>query len=156
MNAEAILREVGPKLGPWAAQLAGNREDAEDLAQEVRILIARYAHTFDSRSKPTTWAYRLMSNTWINEIRRRARRPSTVYAPDLPDPVAECSEIRYFEDAMEVQAVLESLDPEVAETLTAFAQFGMKDAAVMLGIPEGTVKSRVWRARQALERERGR
>lgn len=52
-----------------------NKQDAEDMTQEVFIKVYRYIHGFEGRSSLKTWFYRVSSNTCQNEIRRRARRP---------------------------------------------------------------------------------
>ena len=131
-----------------------SRSDAEDAAQETFVKLARGAAGFRGEAKLSTWLYRVARNVCTDHIRHDARRPATPVAdpgrldeaPSEPDSSAGTAE------QLVVAAALETLDPLSRRALVLVAVEGLTyaEAGEVIGLPVGTVKSRVSRARGRL------
>lgn len=134
-----------------ALRVFGNAQAAEDATQEVFIKVFRALDTFDGRAKFTTWLFRVTRNACLDMIRAGRRAPQPV-DPLTLEPLAEAD----FSDEIVLAGALEeaiaSLPPEERESLAAVTLYGLTyaEAGDELGIPAGTVKSRVFRARRSL------
>lgn len=148
---EALVRRHTSAVYAHALRFFGNPSDADDVVQEVFIKVYRTLDGFDERAKFSTWLYRVTRNTCLDLFRSGKRRPVPVdpvsvaqAAPgDLSNMVALSTSI---------EAAMRSLAPEDRDALSAIALFELSyaEAASVLGVPAGTVKSRVFRARRAL------
>jgi RNA polymerase sigma-70 factor, ECF subfamily len=136
-------------------RLAGNDADALDATQEALIAIARGIRRFDGRAAFSTWAYRVATNACLDELRRRKRRA----VPGLPDDlgVGEVSAsasvaIDVLPDRLAIDAALEELPEEfrAAVVLRDLCDLDYAEIAAALGIPPGTVRSRISRGRAQL------
>ena len=134
-----------------ALRFFGDRQAAEDAAQEVFVKVFRTLSTFDGRAKFSTWLYRVTRNVCLDMARAGRRIPQPV------DPVTlEPLSVADFADDVVLAGALEQamrvLAPEDRDALGAVTLFGLSyaDAATTLGVPVGTVKSRVFRARRTL------
>ena len=167
--AERFEREALPlmrDLFAAALRLTRNRSDAEDLLQETYLRAYRGFAGFRPGTNLRAWLYRILTNTYINSYRKRQREPQVV--PDesveewyLYDRLARegagASAEAEVLDALpdeDVQAALESLPEQfrMAVLLADVEGFSYKEIADILGIPMGTVMSRLHRGRRALER----
>jgi RNA polymerase sigma-70 factor (ECF subfamily) len=140
-------------------RVAGPGPDADDAAQEALIKIVRGIRAFDGRSSFSTWAYRIATNTTLDELRKRRRRPQlhvvrgdTGEAP--PEPVDQRAEhdVAAPADRLALDAALADL-PEEFRTPVVLRDVGDLDYAEIgeaLGVPLGTVKSRIARGRRML------
>ncbi len=136
-----------------------NREDAEDLTQEVFFKVYRNLHQFEGRSSFKTWLYRVAINTCQNEIRRRGRRPQE--AETEMETVAEIlpsgqSVEKAFQARQRRQLLAEALanlDPGVSEILYMkdMEERPYNEIADLLDIGVSAAKMRVQRARLALQ-----
>lgn len=136
-----------------------NREDAEDLTQEVFFKVYRSLHQFEGRSSFKTWIYRVAMNTCQNEIRRRGRRPKE--AETEMETIAEIipsgqSVEKVYQDQYKREVLAEalaSLDPGVSEILYMkdMEERPYNEIADMLDIGVSAAKMRVQRARLALQ-----
>jgi RNA polymerase sigma-70 factor (ECF subfamily) len=149
-----------------ALRLTRNRADAEDLLQETYLRAYRGFGGFRPGTNLRAWLYRILTNTYINSYRKRQREPLVV--PDdsvdewyLYDRLARegagASAETEVLDALpdeEVQAALESLPEQfrMSVLLADVEGFSYKEIADILGVPLGTVMSRLHRGRRALER----
>lgn len=131
----------------WA--LCGGREDAEDLVQETcaRVLGRRRTITGDD---PLPYLMTVLRNTHVDLLRSRARRPQTTEldperAESTADPVDALS-------AREVFEAIGQLPQEFREVVAAVDVAGLSyaEAAKALGVPQGTVMSRLYRGRARL------
>jgi RNA polymerase sigma-70 factor, ECF subfamily len=159
-----------------ALRLTRNPADAEDLLQETYLRAYRGFSGFTEGTNLKAWLYRILTNTFINAYRKRQREPVTVLQDEIPDwylydRMDEGGETASAEsqvlDRIPDQDVKEALDalPEsfrMAVWLADVEGFAYKEIAEILGIPIGTVMSRLHRGRKALEqrlrekvRERG-
>lgn len=122
------------------------------------MAIVRGLPRFDGRSKFSTWAHRIAHNACIDELRRRGRRPD----PGLPDhEVAPRGDRPALDDAvadrLTTDEALLALPEDFRSAVVLRDQLGMDYAEIaeVLGIPPGTVRSRIARGRAALARSLG-
>lgn len=136
-----------------ARSLTGARADAEDLVQETLLRAYRSIHDFDGEH-PRAWLLTIMRNANIN----RARRVHVADPLDEPDAVLERSssdpsvlvEHAEFEDAVRRAAADLPLTFRDVVTLVDIDGLSYADAAAVLGVPIGTVMSRLHRGRKRI------
>ena len=152
-----LLRMHHPRIHAVCRRLLGNDADAADAAQEAMISIVRGLPRFDGQSSFSTWVYRVATNAALDELRRRGRRPVVRGRSDDDhdvEPVDHHAEDRIDAVAgrMEIDAALADLRDEfkVAVVLRDVADLDYAEIAEVLGVPPGTVRSRIARGRAAL------
>jgi len=148
---EALLRRHAGLVNAVCRRVLANPEDALDAAQEAMLAIARKIHTFDGRARFTTWCYRVATNAALDEARRRARRPSPVDI--VPEPRGRGQSIAdLVADQLDVDAAMNQLSPDHRAAVALRDLVGLDYAEIgeVLGIPAGTVRSRIARGRAAL------
>jgi RNA polymerase sigma-70 factor (ECF subfamily) len=135
-------------------RILGNREDAEDATQEAFLAALRKAATFRRAAAFSTWLYRIAVNAATDQARRRGRARLTTLDPEdagvVADPGPDLGEAVTV--AVAVQTALTKVPEEfrVAVVLCDLYRLPYADAAQILEVPVGTVKSRVFRGRAAL------
>jgi len=150
---EEIARDHGRFLYAVAYRLAGNAEDAQDLVQDALLRIRRGLETYRPGSLEG-WLARIVTNVFLDDVRRRRRRPTVALPPDhehrLPPAAAADAASEALSD--DVQRALDSLPPDfrVAVVLCDVADLGYDEIADQLGVPVGTVRSRIHRGRRML------
>lgn len=147
-------------------RLTGNRADAEDLAQDALLRALRALPGFRGESLASTWVYRITVNAWKNRVRAEKRRAfwKTVTlgfvggddgdeARDVPadDPPADAG-LERQERTTAVQKALLTLedDDRAIVVLREVEEKSYEEIAEVLSLPQGTVKSRLFRARAKL------
>lgn len=148
-DVDAFVRLVRLHQAPvwrFLRHLVGDDSLAEDLTQETFLRAHHGLRSFDGRSKFSTWLFRVARNAAIDELRARERR-SRVVAFDR-------GHVASPEAGHELRAALASLDVDLREAILVVEVLGLtyNEAAVVLKVPSGTVKSRVHRARERLVR----
>jgi RNA polymerase sigma-70 factor (ECF subfamily) len=150
---ERLLRRHQARLLAVCRRLTGSDSDAADALQEAMIALVRGIPRFDGRSRFGTWAYRVAVNASYDELRRRRRQA----ARDLADPaVAVPADAPDAGDAAaaraDVGAALAALSPEFRAAVVLRDACGLDYAEIaeVLGVPIGTVRSRIARGRAAL------
>ncbi|GAA1966353.1 RNA polymerase sigma factor SigM [Kitasatospora viridis] len=153
------------RLWAVAVRTLGDREEAADALQDALVSALRSAHTFQGRSAVTTWLHRIVVNACLDRARRAAvRRADSLDAPTGADhdrpaldslvPPAEPAEAQVLrrELGREVSAALAELPPDQRAVLVLVDMQGypVAEAAEVLGVPVGTVKSRCARGRARL------
>jgi len=150
-----------------ALRMTRNPADAEDLVQETYLRAFRGFAGFQEGTNLKAWLYRILTNSFINTYRKKQREPQTVEGPDDLDEwylfdrlgarnvegSAEEEVLDRIPDA-DVKAALESL-PEnfrLPVLLADVEGFSYKEIAEIMGVPIGTVMSRLHRGRKALEK----
>lgn len=145
-----------------ALRLSGSEAQAEDLAQETMLKAFRAWHQYRTGTNIRAWLLTILRNTFINEYRKNRRSPSVniadIEAYTVFQDVQETDpEGRFFEEIIddEVLRAIDSLGEEFRETLVLSDVEGLtyQEIAAITGVPVGTVKSRIFRARQALQRQ---
>jgi len=156
-----------PQLYSAALRLTRNPADAEDLLQETLLRAYRGYGTFKAGTNLRAWLYRILTNSFINRYRRQSRRPAEVELGELEDLYlyrrlgeqsgatrsAEEEALERFVDE-DIKAAVEAL-PEnfrIPVLLADVEGFSYKEIARIMGVPIGTVMSRLHRGRKALEK----
>ena len=152
---DALLRLHYDRLYALCRRMTGDDADAADACQEALIAVVRGLPSFDGRSAFGTWAYRVATNACLDELRRRRRRPE----PGLPadegrggSDVGGGDPFSGVDTRVAVDAALNLLVPEyrVAVVLRDLCGLAYSEIAEVLGVPIGTVRSRIARGRSAL------
>lgn len=139
----------------WAVALRTLRdpEEAADALQEAFISAFRAAASFRAESQVTTWLHRIVVNACLDRMRRRQARPTVPLPETGPgEPIAAGDAMSDRETRLVVHEALASLPEEqrVPIVLVDVEGYSVADTARMLGIAEGTVKSRCARGRAKL------
>ncbi len=153
-----------------ALRMTRNAADAEDLVQETYLRAFRSLHQFTEGTNLRAWLFRILTNTYINEYRRRQRRPTNSSLDDIEefylyDHLIESGvqpSVERPEDIvlsrLSVDRVIGAIDelPEEFRQVVLLADvegFSYRDIASIVEIPIGTVMSRLYRARRRLQRQ---
>lgn len=149
---EALLRRHAERLHALCRRITGNDADAADVAQEALVAIVRGLPRFDGRSAFSTWAYRVATNACLDELRRRRRRAEPVDDEVLERAPAGVGSIDGAADRVDIDKALLQLPIEfrVAVVLRDLSGLDYREISQVLGVPEGTVKSRIARGRGTL------
>lgn len=141
-----------PRLRRFGRALAGNRADADDLVQMALERALNRREQWQTGTRMLSWLFRIMQNAWIDEVRARSRR-DRVLAPEEAGEHVGVSTTDAQIDALAVRKALERLDDDqrVAVSLVLVEGLPYKEAAAVLGIPIGTLTSRLARARGELQ-----
>ena len=140
-----------------AYRLTGNHHDAQDLVQEVLLRVQRGLATYRPGSMEA-WLGRITTNAFLDDVRRRRRRP-VVAVPDLPETIE--SGALAADDALAREALPEHVtralwalpdDYRAAVVLCDVVGLHYDEIADELGVPVGTVRSRIHRGRALLRR----
>lgn len=152
---EEIARDEGDFIYTVAYRLTGDREDAQDLVQDVLVRVQRGLRTYRPGNL-RAWLGRITTNAFLDEARRRTRKPqvSMPEDPDLVLPAAPSAEAASAAESLsdELQDALATLPEEyrVAVVLSDVAGLPYADIAEQLDVPVGTIRSRIHRGRLAL------
>lgn len=163
---ELMRRHRGPIVN-YVNRMIGDRDRAEDLAQEVFLRVYRHAGTYRVTARFTTWLYTIASNLGKNELRNRARRKNV----SIEDTPRELKQDDYHlgtrEDFLAPDRIADLNDRQrkVRQAIDALPEhfrmmlvlrdlegFAYEEIASMLDLPLGTVKSRINRARSEFKK----
>jgi RNA polymerase sigma-70 factor (ECF subfamily) len=148
------IAEVLPSLRARATRLTRSRVEADDLLQDTVLRALRFESTFERGTNLRAWMHQILESVFISGCRRRSRERSalgrfaqdpTLSSVSSPEPV-----LRLVSDRVDV--ALRSL-PEKFRVVVELVDLGdhtYREAAEELGVPVGTVMSRLFRARRML------
>lgn len=151
-----VQREATP-LKMYAYQLTKNIEDANDLVQETMLKAFTYRKKFMEGTNLKGWLYTIMKNSFINNYRRLVKRntfidttDNTYYLDSSPSSNIENSaELKFIRK--DLDDAIDSLPLELKKTFSLNAQgYKYHEIADELGIPIGTVKTRIFVAKRQL------
>lgn len=161
---ESLMEQTHQQLFHLALRLTGRRADAEDLVQESFVRAYRFFHRFDESLPFSSWLYRIMTNAYIDEMRRRGRlktssldepHPETGASWDVRDdgPSPEAMVLGGEMDA-DIQEALNRMTPEfrVAVLLADMQGLSYEEIAEVMKTSVGTVRSRIHRGRKQLRK----
>lgn len=170
-DAELLRRHVGgdpdafgelflrhrDRLWAVAARTLADPEEAADALQDAMISAFRRAGSFRGDSAVTTWLHRIVVNASLDRLRRKAARPVTSATDErvldgLAAPRAQSDPSSASDTSLDVTAALRRLpyDQQAALVLVDMLGYPVADAAEILGVSQGTVKSRCARGRARL------
>lgn len=159
---QLIVFRYDRKLSLYLAHLVGDRDEADDLLQDVLVKAYQHLADFDTARKFSPWIYRIAHNEAVNWIRKRSRRPMVVSWDDIVETTGEQQPIEPME-TIEEQWIRRELRDDVREalgqlceehremlTLRYYLDKSYREIAEIVGIPMNTVASRVSRAKRSL------
>lgn len=166
---ERLLEPVLPVAYGVALRLSGNPADAEDLVQEAALLAYRAYHTFEPGTNFKAWYLRILTNCYFGKYRKKKRQPEMIdldVAPPLYLYMQAAASGLSAEGEDPAGALLDKLDAEqISEaiaslpdeyrmvcTLYFLDDFQYQEIAAILGLPLGTVRSRLHRGRRMLQK----
>ncbi len=141
-----------PRLRRFALSLTGDATDADDLVQDTVERALRNLQRWEDGTRLDSWMFRIAQNLWIDNVRARRVRASVPLEDRHGSPVdgVRDTEARLtFADTCRALANLPE-DQRVVVSLVLVDGMAYRDAAEVLGVPIGTVTSRLSRAREAL------
>ncbi|HZB50127.1 MAG TPA: RNA polymerase sigma factor SigM [Mycobacteriales bacterium] len=150
---EELVRRHRDRMWAVALRTLREPEEAADALQDALISAYRAAGSFRAESAVTTWLHRIVVNACLDRIRRRQVRPTVPLPEEGPgEPAERRDRMAERDTAMAVEEALGQLNPEqrAAITLVDIEGWPVADAAQLLGVAEGTVKSRCARGRARL------
>ncbi|HTJ61698.1 MAG TPA: sigma-70 family RNA polymerase sigma factor [Candidatus Saccharimonadales bacterium] len=151
-----------------ALRMTRSEAEAQDLVQETYIRAFRFRHQFTPGTNLKAWLFRILTNTFINQYRRKAARPDETELDDVEESIL----YRHMRDVSpgsasldpETELIDNTLSSEVTDALEALPEkfrttllldvegFSYKEIAEVLDIPIGTVMSRLHRGRKFLQK----
>src|SRR5262249_39390534 len=146
-----LVRRHRDRLWAVALRTLGDREEAADAVQEALLSAFRSADRFRGDAAVGTWLHRIVVNACLDRVRRRQARP-TVPLPAMGLAEPAHTPIAEHDPPLVVRAALARLPAEqrAAIVLVDVHGYPVAEVAVMLGVAEGTVKSRCARGRARL------
>lgn len=151
-----------------ALRMTRNPADAEDLIQDTMLRAYRSFHQFEPGTNIKAWLFRILTNAYINVYRKRQREPAKIPQDDVEefdlyqelkdhDPQFSATPETIVLDALVDSDILEAIDdlPEqfrLAVILSDIEGFSYAEMAEIMGVPMGTVMSRLHRGRKALQK----
>jgi RNA polymerase sigma-70 factor (ECF subfamily) len=163
-----LLAEHRDKVYNLTLRMLGNRAEAEDVAQEVFITVFKTIDSFREEAKLSTWLYRVAVNHCKNRIKYLARRhdrdkdqldesneaaaTSSSPAPPVPRPDRAVEGAQMERVLQEAIGTLDE-DHRVLVVLRDVEDLSIEEICEITGLPDGTVKSRLHRARLALRKK---
>jgi len=141
-----------PRLRRFAAGLARDPSDADDLCQITIERALRSRDRWQEGSRLDSWMYRIMRNTWIDEARARTRRRQTFVDEEKGLAVGAGGGQEALADLHDIDRALARLPDEQREAvlLVMVEGYSYREAAEIVGCPVGTLNSRLVRGRDAL------
>lgn len=166
-NFEAEVLPFMDSLYSTAYRMSRNRQDAEDLLQETYLRAYKYYDKFQEGTNFKAWLFKILKNTFINRYRKRQRQP----LKNSFDEIEGSFELKLLESPLtargatpEEELMVDALDQDVQQALEALPEdyrtaveladlqgLSYREIADQLGIPLGTVMSRLYRGRRKLE-----
>lgn len=150
------IAELLPRLRRFGRTLAHSREDADDLVQAAIEKALTRTDQWTPGTRLDSWMFRIMQNAWIDELRARERRGQTFVPEEDGEHVADGAAGTQSGaplDAILVRKAVAKLSEEHRSVVGLVLVEGLsyQEAAETLGVPVGTVTSRLARAREALQ-----
>ncbi len=154
---ELLVDRFQNKVFRLALSLVRDETLAQDLAQEVFLKVWKALPGYQGEALLSTWIYAISRNTCLTELRRRAaRRTVSLSEPAVEDALDSISALQANDPEagaeMDVQAMLEGLPEKYRRVITLFylEQRSYEEVGARLGLPLGTVKTFLYRAKKAL------
>lgn len=161
---EELIKQCQKKVFNIAYKMTGSYDDANELAQEAFIRAYKSINKFKGDSLFSTWIYRITTNVCLDELRKRKNQKVISINEDIkyndeelkpqikdespgPEKIYERKEFKSL-----VKECIESLPPDYKTVIVLrdIEGFSYEEIAKIINCPEGTVKSRINRARKAL------
>lgn len=162
---ETLIESHQKKVFNIALRMVGNYEDAAELAQDVFVRIFKSIKGFKEESSFSTWVYKITTNVCLDELRKRKNKNTVSLDENIKVEDGEIKrEIRDYkespEEALEKKELKKAVHhainalPDMQKTMIVMRDihgFSYEEIAQMVKCPDGTVKSRINRARRELK-----
>ena len=158
-GSEAALtrfyRDYQGRVYAFALRRLGNPTDATEVVNEVMMEVWRHAHRYEGRAKVQTWLLGICHHKVVDLMRRRGRHVGEPLAEDLADTqqTSALDALVGAQDAQWVRRCIEELSDAHRQVvhLAFFEELSYAEIAVIVACPEGTVKTRMFHAKQKLK-----
>lgn len=162
-DVSTLVDTYSTSLWPFCRKLAYSEADAEDLLQDTFLYVCKHPHKWLASQNPKSFLFGVAVNLFKSQKRRYARReriaPTSALTDELNPPSDHNTEQSVIagETQQLVQRTVQSLPDKyrVVVLLHYISEMGVAEIATTLGIPAGTVKSRLHKARQLIEHKLG-
>ena len=148
-----LMRRHQDMVFSVALRMMRDREAALDATQDTFLTVLRKADRYSGEAQVSTWLYRVATNKCLDLLRRQRRRPAGRFPEHLevPDPSA-VPQLAAIDVRSDIGAALASipLHYRVAVVLSDVEGLSIGEMVEVLGLPAGTVKSRIFRGRRML------
>ncbi|WP_433681672.1 RNA polymerase sigma factor SigM [Nocardia sp. CA-119907] len=149
-----LLRRHNDHLWQTALRTSYTREDAADSLQDALLSAHRTAASFRAEAEVRSWLHAIVVNACLDRIRRNRTRRAVSLSPEtMPEPKDTRDDIAELEMSLVIDRALFTLPEDQRAALVAVELEGrsVAETAALLGVPEGTIKSRCARGRQRLQ-----
>ena len=151
---DEYTRQYGKRLFGLCLSLCGNRHDAEDLYQDTWLKVLKEIRRYDESRPFEPWLTQICVNTYRNELRRLSRAPFVQFSSnETRDQLFATLAAPEQKDHLDLYRAIDALPEKIRLTviLFYFRDMDVNQTAQTLGIPPGTVKSRLNKARKLLK-----
>lgn len=154
---EQLVKLFERRIFGFVFRHLNSREDAEDVTQEVFIKLYRKIGSYDPAQTFSTWLFTIATNAVYDHLRRRRARPQELLTVDDPDGPLETADPRDaytpVETSVDVSRALERVRPVYQTVLLLYYrdELSCEEIGRVLGVPVGTVKTHLFRARRELK-----
>lgn len=152
------LVQIFPRLWRYALALSGSRTEADELTQSACLRALERSAQFDPSTSLDKWVFRIIHNLWLSDRRRHKVRTGqglvSIDVIDIVDPGPTAD--HHMERRELLQAILDLPEAQRQAAIIVYVEgYSYRDASMILGIPVGTVMSRLAAARNNLARQMG-
>lgn len=151
---DEYIRQYGKRIFGLCLSLCGNRHDAEDLYQDTWLKALKEIRRYDESRPFEPWLTQICVNTYRNELRRLSRAPFVQFSSnETRDQLFATLAAPEQKDHLDLYRAIDALPEKIRLTviLFYFRDMDVNQTAQTLGIPPGTVKSRLNKARKLLK-----
>jgi RNA polymerase sigma-70 factor (ECF subfamily) len=147
-----LLEDQIPKLRRYARALTRNLDRADDLVQDTLARAVAKQNLWQPDTNLRAWLFTLMHNQHVNDVRQSVRGGATVDVDTMPNALTATSDPTASRQMYELDRALGQLPVEQRQVilLVGLEGFSYEEVAVVLGVPVGTVRSRLSRGRDQL------
>lgn len=151
------LEEQIPRLRRYARALTRDTHRADDLVQDTLVRALAKQHLWQAGTNLRAWLFTLMHNQHVNDVRKSNREGGNVDVEDMASVLVATTDPTARRQLRELERSLAQLPLEQREAILLVGLEGLRydEAAAVLGVPIGTVRSRLSRGREALRRLMG-
>jgi RNA polymerase sigma-70 factor (ECF subfamily) len=156
-NFQDLLEPQIPRLRRYSRALTRDTQRADDLVQDTLLRALMKQDRWEPGTNLRAWLFTLMHNQYVNNVRRANREAGTIDIDDVSASLVATTDPTASRQLYELERALGQLAAEQREVilLVGLEGFSYEDAAKILAVPVGTVRSRLSRGREALRRQFG-
>jgi RNA polymerase sigma-70 factor (ECF subfamily) len=152
-----LLESQIPRLRRYSRALTRDTQRADDLVQDTLVRALMKQDRWEPGTNLRAWLFTLMHNQFVNNVRRANRETGTIDIDDVSSSLVATTDPTASRQLYELERALGQLAAEQREVilLVGLEGFSYEDAAKILAVPVGTVRSRLSRGRESLRRQFG-